>query len=57
VDPKNDEIAKMAALSTKNVLLPGRYTMLPVSPTKIAKMTPIIVEIDVIKGTCGILSS
>lgn len=57
VDPKNDVIAKMAALSAKNTLFPGRYKMLPLSPTRVAKMTPIIVEIDVIKGSCGVLTS
>lgn len=49
-----DKIAKMDALSLKNELFSGRYKMLPMAPSPIAKMTPIIVEIDVIKGTCRI---
>lgn len=51
VAAQNDEIAKMDALSVKNVLLSGRYKILPLSSANIATMTPIIVEIDVIKGT------
>ena len=54
VAAQNDEIAKMNTLSVKNHILSGRYKMLPLFPANIATMTPIIVEIDVIKGTCRV---
>lgn len=54
---EKDGIAKMDVLSVKNGLYSGRYKMLPVLPRGVAKMTPIIVEIDVIKGSCACLGA
>lgn len=47
-------IAKMDELRVENLVIPGRYRLVPLGKQMIAKMDELIVEIGVISGGCGI---
>lgn len=50
-------IAKMDASGAKNIISSGRYQLVPLSNSMIAKMDALIVEIDVILRGCSIGTS
>jgi hypothetical protein len=47
-------VAKMDELRLENLVIPGRYRLVPLGNQMIAKMDELIVEIGVISRGCGI---
>ena len=46
--------AKMDELRGENLVIPGRYRLVPLGKQMIAKMDELIVEIGVVSRGCGI---